>query len=193
MTRFLIHIYSPSPVDTRELSLSVQMVKPLIFKGDKKPKKRKHPGAEPARPTDADATVLSNDKSAHLHPSTTKLPLSKSDGYNNSNNQDSVGGGGGDNDADDNNEDDTWVDADAVTDVAGPIVLVLPTEPPTALASDVNGSIFASQLENMVDGNARTVEPHEVRQVWVATRVAGTETWSLKGHHGKYVSPNFQY
>ena len=154
------------------------MVKPLIFKGDKKPKKRKHPDSDPIRATDGVAATTTN-PSANLNPTTTTSNPKKGkvDENNTNNNEDN----------DDDDDDDTWVDADAITDIAGPVVLVLPTEPPAALASDVNGSVFASQLENMVDGNARTVEPHDVRQVWVATRVAGTETWSLKGHHGKYV------
>lgn len=48
--------------------------------------------------------------------------------------------------------------------------------------------MFASELENLVDGHAGTAEPHDVRQVWVATRVAGSEAFSFKGHHGRLVS-----
>ena len=85
-------------------------------------------------------------------------------------------------------EDDTWTSPDAVTDVAGPIVLVLSTSPHSALACDANGSIFPSRLENIIDDNPSTAEPHDVRQVWVANKVAGTETLSMRGHHGKYLS-----
>ena len=85
-------------------------------------------------------------------------------------------------------DDDSWVTAEAAADVVGPIVLVLPSEPPTCIASDSNGKVFASPLENIVDDNPATAEPHDVRQVWVANRVAGTETFSFKGHHGKYVN-----
>ncbi|KAK7186946.1 hypothetical protein PSPO01_07075 [Paraphaeosphaeria sporulosa] len=84
-------------------------------------------------------------------------------------------------------EDDSWVSADAPTDISGPIIVVLPTELPTCLACDANGKVFCSQIENCVDGDAATSEPHDVRQVWVATRVAGTESFSLKGHHGRYL------
>lgn len=84
-------------------------------------------------------------------------------------------------------DDDSWVTAEAAADVVGPILIVLPSEPPTCIASDSNGKVFASHLENIVDGNPATAEPHDVRQVWVANRVAGTETFSFKGHHGKYV------
>jgi protein FRG1 len=82
-------------------------------------------------------------------------------------------------------DDDSWVTAEATGDVVGPIILVLPSEPPTCIACDTNGKVFASELENVVDGDPSTAEPHDVRQVWVANRVAGTETFSFKGHHGR--------
>jgi len=82
-------------------------------------------------------------------------------------------------------EDDSWVTAEATGDVVGPIVLVLPSEPSTCIACDINGKVFASPLENIIDNDPSTAEPHDVRQVWVANRVAGTETFSFKGHHGK--------
>jgi len=80
-----------------------------------------------------------------------------------------------------------WVNAEAVTDIAGPIMIVLPSEPPTCIASDANGKVFCSMIENMVEDDARTSEPHDVRQVFVANRVAGTEGFSFKGHHGRYL------
>src|SRR6201992_382841 len=84
-------------------------------------------------------------------------------------------------------EDDTWVSAEAITDIAGPIVLVLPTDEPSALACDINGKVFALQVENIVDNDPSTAEPHDVRQVWIANRVAGSEKFSFKGHHGRYL------
>lgn len=82
-------------------------------------------------------------------------------------------------------DDTTWVSADAVTDISGPVILVLPTKPPTCLASDAIGKVFASEVENMVEDEPSTAEPHDVRQVWIANRVAGSEGFSFKGHHGK--------
>ena len=125
------------------------MVKPLVFKGEKKPKKRKRV----ADPTHDDAP----DSKAVVTASTA-----------------STAG---------NEDDDSWVNADAATDIAGPVVIVLPSEPPTCLASDANGKVFASQLENFMDGDPSTAEPHDVRQVWVVNRVHGTESFSFKGHH----------
>ncbi|TVY93222.1 Protein frg1 [Lachnellula willkommii] len=85
-------------------------------------------------------------------------------------------------------DDDSWVTAEASGDVVGPIIFVLPSEPPSCIACDTNGKVFASPLENIIENDPATAEPHDVRQVWVANRVAGTETFSFKGHHGKYLS-----
>jgi protein FRG1 len=95
-----------------------------------------------------------------------------------------------DNEDEDPPDDTSWVSADAPTDLGGPIVLVLPSDKPTCVASDPNGVVFASELENLVEGDAATAEPHDVRQVWVVTKVAGTDGFSFKGHHGKYVFPS---
>jgi protein FRG1 len=84
-----------------------------------------------------------------------------------------------------NVEDDSWVTAEATGDVIGTVVFVLPSEPPTCIACDTNGKVFASPLENIIDNDPATAEPHDIRQVWVANRVAGTETFSFKGHHAK--------
>lgn len=82
-------------------------------------------------------------------------------------------------------DDTTWVSADAVSDISGPVIFVLSTKPPTCLASDAIGKVFASEIVNMVEDEPSTAEPHDVRQVWIANRVAGSEGFSFKGHHGK--------
>lgn len=128
------------------------MVKPLSFKGDKKPKKRKR--VEP------DKDAADPDSQTVEKTSTSDAPV----------------------------DDDSWVSADVATDVTGPIVLVLPTSPPSCIACDINGKVFPLELENMVEGDPSTAEPHDVRQVWVATRIAGSQHTNLKGHHGKYLS-----
>lgn len=79
----------------------------------------------------------------------------------------------------------SWVAADVPTDISGPVLIVLPSTPPTCIACDVNGQVFASEIENTVDGDPRTAEPHDVRQVWVATKVAGSDALNFKGHHGR--------
>jgi protein FRG1 len=135
------------------------MGKALTFKGDKKSKKRKR-------------TVNTAEKFGDEEgPAGKEIALSKPEG------DPSV------------EDDDSWVTAEAVGDIVGPVVFVLPSEPPTCIACDTNGKVFASPLENIVDGDASTAEPHDVRQVWVANLVAGTESFSFKGHHAKYDNP----
>ena len=85
-------------------------------------------------------------------------------------------------------EDDSWVTAEAPTDVIGPVVFAMPSATPTCIACDANGKVFTSDLENIVQGDLATAEPHDVRQVWVASRVAGTDGIVLKGHHGWYAN-----
>ncbi|KAI9682951.1 MAG: hypothetical protein M1829_006387 [Trizodia sp. TS-e1964] len=85
-------------------------------------------------------------------------------------------------------DDDSWTSAEAAADISGPVIFVLPSEPPACIACDANGKVFVHQLENLIDNNPATSEPHDVRQVWVANRVAGTEQLSFKGHHGRYLS-----
>ncbi|KAK4170336.1 protein frg1 [Cladorrhinum sp. PSN259] len=131
------------------------MVKPLTFKGEKKPKKRKR--AEPS------------EESGQNDDSERQLKVTKAEEAN-------------------EGEDDGWVLADVVTDINGPVMFVLPTEPPTALACDVNGKVFTLPIENIVDNNPITAEPHDVRQVWVANKIVGTDHFRFKGHHGKYLA-----
>ncbi|KAJ4165188.1 hypothetical protein LMH87_006831 [Akanthomyces muscarius] len=138
------------------------MVKPLSFKGDK-PKKRK-------RTRVADNDDDDNGAGA-AGPSSASKQLRRADEA-------------GDEPADD----DTWVAADAPSDVSGPVMFVLPTEPPSALACDASGKVFTIPVENIVDANPTTAEPHDVRQVWVANRIAGTEHFRFKGHHGRYLA-----
>jgi protein FRG1 len=84
--------------------------------------------------------------------------------------------------------DENWVSVDNVSDLAGPVMLVFPSEPVMALACDQLGAVFASKVENMVEGVASSAEPHDVRQVFVATRVVGSETdVVLKGCNSRYV------
>ena len=87
-------------------------------------------------------------------------------------------------------EDDSWSTPSDASELTGPTVIVLATVPPTSLASDLAGNVYASQLENVIEGNPRTAEPHSVQQVWVAGRIAGMtpNEVNLKGSHGAYLS-----
>ncbi|PGH19171.1 hypothetical protein AJ80_04140 [Polytolypa hystricis UAMH7299] len=137
------------------------MVKPLSFKGDKKPKKRKRQDA-------ADDDTNRANRGRSLQESSSKAPAEDDDSGS--------------------HEEQSWVTADVTTDISGPVVIVLPSTPPTCVACDANGKVFALAVENMVEGDPRTAEPHDVRQVWVATKVAGSEGFNFKGHHGRYLS-----
>lgn len=132
------------------------MVKPLSFKGDKKPKKRKR---------------VDNDE-ANGGPSSSSKQVCKAQDGN----------------EDDDASDDTWVSAEAASDVVGPVMIVLPSDKPTALACDANGKVFTLPIENIVDDNPATAEPHDVRQVWVANKISGTDNFRFRGHHGRYLA-----
>ncbi|KAK3701620.1 hypothetical protein LTR37_015371 [Vermiconidia calcicola] len=85
-------------------------------------------------------------------------------------------------------EDDNWVSAEALADISGPVMLVLPAEPVTCLATDAMGKVHSSSVENMVEDAPQSAEPHLVSQVWIATKVVGSEgDFTLKGHHGRYL------
>lgn len=131
------------------------MVKPLTFKGDKKPKKRKLSDKD-----DESRKKVALSSSTNENPPPTE----------------------------DTDDDHHWVSADVPSDVAGPVVIVLPSSPPTCLACDANGKVFVSEIENLIEGNPSTAEPHDVRQVWVATKIAGSDAFNFKGHHGRYGS-----
>ncbi|KAK1757359.1 FRG1-like family-domain-containing protein [Echria macrotheca] len=150
------------------------MVKPLTFKGDKKPKKRKRAtAAAEADPADAPSPADNDNDTDNAAPASRRLKAAKA-----SNEEDQ----------EDPASDDSWVSADAVTDISGPIMFVLPSDPPSALACDANGKVFSLPVENIVENNPSTAEPHDVRQVWVANRIVGTEHFRFKGHHGRYLS-----
>ncbi|GKZ19053.1 hypothetical protein AbraIFM66951_010314 [Aspergillus brasiliensis] len=141
------------------------MVKPLTFKGDK-PKKRKH----------TSTTTTSSDPPSKKQ-STTSTAVQQDDASDPSAHHDEH-----------TLSDQSWVSADTSSDISGPILLILRTTPPTCLATDAHGTVFASPLENMIEGDPRTAEPHDVRQVWIASKIAGIEGWSLKGSNGRYLT-----
>jgi protein FRG1 len=83
-------------------------------------------------------------------------------------------------------DDDNWVSASAVTDLAGPVMLVLPSEPASCMAVDQLGTVFTSRIENMIENEPSSAEPHDVRQVWVLQKIVGMEnSFTFKGHHGR--------
>lgn len=138
------------------------MVKALTFKGDKKSSKKRKRAA--AADEEDDATA----------PSTAKAPSTASKGATASATAET-------------DEDDSWVSAEAASDLSGPVIFVLPTDTPSCLACDALGKVFSVPVENIVEADPTTAEPHDVRQVWIANRIVGTEQFSFKGHHGRYL------
>ncbi|KAL2821374.1 FRG1-like family-domain-containing protein [Aspergillus cavernicola] len=137
------------------------MVKPLTFKGEKPKSSKKRKQAH-------DHTDLSSVSKLPKQPPPPTTEQTEA--------------------AEDTAEDQSWVSADTPSDISGPILIVLASDPVTCIASDMNGKVYASEIENLVDGDPKSAEPHDVRQVWVATRVAGMEGFSLKAGHGRYLS-----
>lgn len=88
------------------------------------------------------------------------------------------------------NEEEGWVDADTLDDIStGPLFITFASSPPVAVASDPLGKVCASVIKLPNDeedlSNAR---PDDVRQVWIATRLAESGKISLKTATGKFLS-----
>ncbi|KAI7480635.1 hypothetical protein KC351_g6842, partial [Hortaea werneckii] len=135
------------------------MVKPLAFKGEK-PKKRKRTQKDEAGDSKEDGPP--NPKTVATTATATS-PASQQQQHQQ---------------VDDAAEDENWVSAEHLSDIAGPIMFVLPTSsrspsphPPASLSVDQLGKVFAQKIENLVEGLPDSAEPHDVRQVWIATRV----------------------
>jgi len=134
------------------------MVKALTFKGDKKTKKRKRVDVTEKYGEDAESSTKGKEIAKAAEVS--EGPV----------------------------DDDSWVTAEGAGDLVGPVIFVLPSDVPSCLACDTTGKVFASPLENIIESDPATAEPHDVRQVWVANRIVGTENFTFKGHHGRLVS-----
>ncbi|KAI7170239.1 hypothetical protein D0869_11943 [Hortaea werneckii] len=147
------------------------MVKPLAFKGEK-PKKRKRTTKDEAGDSKEDGPPNPPKTVATTAATTHALQQQQQ--------------------ADDAAEDENWVSAEHLSDIAGPIMFVLPTRsphPPTSLSVDQLGKVFAQKIENLVEGLPDSAEPHDFRQVWIATRVVGSEgDFTFKGHHGRFLA-----
>ncbi|TKA46785.1 hypothetical protein B0A54_03741 [Friedmanniomyces endolithicus] len=145
-------------LDVDASTATFAMVKALAFKGDKKPIKKRKRLPNDNK-TDDDPTPTSN----QLITTTPAAPTEDPD-------------------------DTHWVSADSLPDITGPILLVLSATPPTTLSFDALGAVFPQKIENLVEGLPDSAEPHDIRQVWIATRVVGSEgSFTFKGHQGRYL------
>ena len=71
---------------------------------------------------------------------------------------------------------------------SGPLFITFASDPPIALASDPLGKIYASPLKVEEGSNSTDLEPNDVKQVWIATRLAESSKISLKTALGKFLS-----
>jgi protein FRG1 len=84
---------------------------------------------------------------------------------------------------------DGWVTAESLDDIStGPLFITFASSPPVALASDPLGKIYVSHITVDADGETANAEPDDVRQVWIATRIVGSNKISLKTATGKLLS-----
>ncbi|KAH8150024.1 uncharacterized protein LAJ45_05710 [Morchella importuna] len=140
------------------------MVKALRFKGDKKVKKRK-------RTTD-DAAAADSGAEDASGPSVKKPALDREDDNTTAKDDDEEG----------------WVNADCLEDISGPLMFTITAPTPVGLSCDpTTGQTFTSAL-SAADNTLATAEPTGVHQVWVATKIHGTDKHSFKSAHGKYLS-----
>ncbi|KAF3921544.1 hypothetical protein AA313_de0202279 [Arthrobotrys entomopaga] len=161
------------------------MVKPLQFKGDKKPlKKRKRTEAADDEPS----------TSASIAASTVEKFGSSAAAGSSSSSSRAVVPAEKEREKkarvmnEDLDADDGWVNSDSLEDIKGPIVFAFASTPPTCLACDANGKVFASPLRDVDGEDLTTAEPHDVRQVWTVTRIPSSTRFAFKGHHGKYLA-----
>ncbi|CCJ29614.1 unnamed protein product [Pneumocystis jirovecii] len=83
-------------------------------------------------------------------------------------------------------EETSWIRLTSLEDINGPLFLTFPSSPPIALSCDASGKVFGMPLDT--SDNLNTVEPDDVRQVWVATTISDTGKYSFKSSTGKYLS-----
>jgi protein FRG1 len=83
------------------------------------------------------------------------------------------------------NEDEGWVNAESLEDIStGPLFITFTSSPPIAIASDPLGKVCASVLKS----DDENLEPDDVRQVWIATRLVESSKISLKTPTGRFLS-----
>lgn len=83
-----------------------------------------------------------------------------------------------------------WVNAETLEDIGtGPLFIAFSSSPPIAIACDPLGKVYASPLAKNEEGDDDdNLEPSDVRQVWIATRLADSSKISLKTAGGKFLS-----
>jgi protein FRG1 len=95
-------------------------------------------------------------------------------------------GAGDDNDGTDPQ---AWVQPDNAMQVYGPTYILHPSTPPICITFDSTRSRIKLNAVSLEPGASPvSLSPSEVSQVWVVTRVAGSETVNLRTAEGKFLS-----
>ncbi|KAF8587399.1 actin-crosslinking protein [Ramaria rubella] len=82
-----------------------------------------------------------------------------------------------------------WVQPDNPQQVYGPTYILHPSSPPICVTFDSTRSRIMLHTVSPESGESPlTLSPTEVSQVWVVTRVAGSETVNLRTAEGKFLS-----
>ncbi|KAF3913828.1 hypothetical protein ABW21_db0201773 [Orbilia brochopaga] len=161
------------------------MVKPLQFKGDKKPlKATKRKRADDDNDGQTSAAVSTAEKFGAASSSTavaTGASGRETERAKEKEKERRVV-------SEDVEADDGWVNSDSLDDIRGPVIFAFASSPPTCLACDATGKVFASVLRDVDGEDLATAEPHDVRQVWTPTRIPSSTKFALKGHHGRYLA-----
>jgi protein FRG1 len=87
-------------------------------------------------------------------------------------------------------EEEGWIDAESLEDISsGPLFVTFASSPPIALAIDPFGKVHAAPLKlKAEEEDLAHAEPDDVKQVWIATKLAGSSKISLKTASGKFLS-----
>ena len=143
------------------------MVSALRFKGEKKVKKRKRAAAADNDDPASAADGGDGDGEASASKKVSTAPKKEFD-----------------------SDEEGWIDSEVIgaralprpaptianapaDDLTGPLLICLGTTPPTCLASDFQGAVYASPLAD----DLASAEPADVQQVWVCARVYGSATF----------------
>lgn len=91
--------------------------------------------------------------------------------------------------ASEDNGQEGWTNAESLDDIStGPLFITFASSSPVAVASDPLGKIYASPITGAAEGEIGNAEPSDIRQVWIATKVIGSNKISLKTATGKFLS-----
>ncbi|KAI8984151.1 FRG1-like family-domain-containing protein [Mycotypha africana] len=82
-----------------------------------------------------------------------------------------------------------WVRADSIEDLAGPLFITHPSDPPISFTVDEDDRFLAYPLPGLYDSPESPPEPTIMQQVFIGSRIIGSsDGFSFKSCNGKYIS-----